>query len=84
MDDLQTHLILRYDRINFTVQSKYGGLIVSEELYEGSRLVTSKELGIVYANHSEAMRAIDSLVRLSKISNPDKSIEWKEQIVNIL
>lgn len=67
-----------FDRIKFAIQNKYGGFIVSEELYEGPRMVTSKELGIVYANHYEAMRAIDSLTRLSKSSKPDKFIGWTE------
>jgi len=76
MDARENHSTLRYDRIKFKIQSKHGGFIVSEELLEGPRVVSSKELGIVYANHVEATRAIDSLGRLSKISNPWKTIEW--------
>ena len=71
-----TYLPLCFDRIKFTMQSKYGGFIVAEELYEGQRLVSSKELGIVYSSHHEGTRAIDSLVHLSRLSNPDKTIEW--------
>jgi hypothetical protein len=78
MDVQDTHLTRRYDRIKFEIQTKYGGFIVSEALYEGPRMVSSKELGIVYASHHEAVRAIDSLIRLSKSSNPDKTIEWTD------
>jgi hypothetical protein len=76
MDVQKTQLTRRYDRIKFEIQTKYGGFIVSESLYEGPRMVSSKELGIVYASHHEVVRAIDSLIRLSKSSNPDKTIEW--------
>ena len=76
MDAQKTQLTQRFDRIKFEIQTKYGGFIVSEALYEGPRMVSSKELGIIYASHHEAVRAIDSLVRLSKASNPGKTIEW--------
>ncbi len=75
MNVQDTHLTRRYDRIKFEIQTKHGGFIVSEELYEGPRIVSSKELGIVYASHHEAVRAIDSLIRLSKTSNPGKTID---------
>jgi hypothetical protein len=78
MDVQNIQLTRRYDRIKFEIQTKYGGFIVSEVLYEGPRMVSSKELGIVYVSHHEAVRAIDSLIRLSKASNPGKTIEWTD------
>lgn len=78
MDVQEIQLARGYDRIKFEIQSKYGGFIVSEALYEGPKMVSSKELGIVYSNHHEAVRAIDSLIRLSKASNPGKTIEWTD------
>ncbi len=76
MDVQKTQLTRRYDRIKFEIQIKYGGFILSEALFEGPRMVSSKELGIVYASHHEAVRAIDSLTRLSKTTNPGRTIEW--------
>jgi hypothetical protein len=78
MDVQDAQLTLRCDRIKFTIQRKYGGFIISEELYEGPRLALRKELGIVYASHFEVTRAIDSLVRHSTTSSPDKTIEWTD------
>jgi hypothetical protein len=75
MDVQETSSTVKFDRIQFKIQRKYSGFIIFEDQYEGPRLVSSKELGIVYASHQEAMRAMDSLVRLSKGLNPEKTIE---------
>ena len=69
---------LKFDRTKFQIRDKFGGFIVSESLYSDSKLVSERELGIVYASHSQALQAIDSLVRLWKTSHPGIAIEWAE------
>jgi len=78
MEVQETHSGLRSDRIKFHIQKKYDGFVVFQEQFDGTRLTSSKELGIIYARKQDAVRGMDSLVRLSKGTNPGKSVEWKD------
>ena len=78
MEVKEINSALQFDRILFQIHKTHDGFIVTEEQYLGSNLVLKKELGIVYAKREDAIRAMDSLVRLSKQSFPQKTIDWKD------
>ncbi|MCI0622955.1 MAG: hypothetical protein L0387_15075 [Acidobacteria bacterium] len=66
---------MNVDRIKFQIKPAPAGYVLLEERYAGSNLVSRKELGMVHPNKTDALRAMDSLVVLTRQAWSDKRIE---------
>jgi hypothetical protein len=63
------------DKIRFLLKRTQAGYVVYHECYKGHELVSAKELGIVHHGREDALKAMDSLVILTRQTSPHTLIE---------
>jgi hypothetical protein len=63
------------DKIRFLVKRTEGGYVVYHECYKDQVLVSAKELGMVHYGREDALKAMDSLIILTRQTSPQTLIE---------
>jgi hypothetical protein len=65
------------DKIRFLVKRTGAGYVVYHECFKDHVLVSAKELGMVHYGKEDALKAMDSLISLTRQTSPHTLIEFE-------